>query len=99
MTSPMSTALGCTNELGSTTGVTPLIAHTLTFIAPSRGCAGWGNLAKPGAGVAEHAHPRRILAPRGRVPRHLHAAKDPLGVWHENGKATVRRGEPRDAVG
>src|SRR6266568_2015103 len=32
----MSTALGCTNELGSTTGVTPLMAHTFTFIATSQ---------------------------------------------------------------
>src|SRR5450755_5357 len=29
MTSPISTALGCTNALGSTTGVTPLMANTL----------------------------------------------------------------------
>jgi hypothetical protein len=28
MTSPISTALACTNELGSTTGVTPLMDQT-----------------------------------------------------------------------
>src|SRR2546422_476678 len=94
-----------TNAIAATMADSPIVAlsfttafmaHTFTFIASSPECAGLGNSAKPRSSVAEHAHPRRVLAPRGRVPRHLHAAKNTLGVRHENRKAPVRRGEPRD---
>src|SRR5205823_13497393 len=59
ISSPMRTALGCTNAVGSTTGVTPLIDQTL-----SAGFVIGVASTDPLTGVAEHPHPGRILAPR-----------------------------------
>ena len=46
-------------------------------------------LADEGAGVAEHAHPRAVLAPLARVPGVLHGAEHALGVRHDDGDAAV----------
>src|ERR1700754_399827 len=43
----------------------------------------------PDARIAEHAHPRRILAPVLRVPAHLRRAEHPLRVRHHDRDATV----------
>src|SRR5690348_4866896 len=101
MTSPISTALACTNELGSTTGVTPLIAQTFIAAAFS-GNRGTMRIAcplssDPAPGVAEHPHPRRILAPVAGMPRHLHGAEHALRMRHQDRKAPVGRRQPGDA--
>ena len=98
MTSPISTALACTNEPGSTTGVTPLIAD-FHRIASSHGSTSLPRSADPDARVAEHPHPRAVLAPFLRVPRLLHRAEHALRVRHEDGEAPVRRREAGDAAG
>src|ERR1700682_1668817 len=86
MTSPISTALGCTNALGSTTGVTPLIAKTFMRMRPPLRLRS----TDPCAGIAKHAHPWRFFLPLLGVPRHLHRPKHALGVRHQDGEASVR---------
>src|SRR4029079_3369346 len=102
MTSPISTALACTNELGSTTGVTPLMAQTFIAAASSgnRGTMriGCPLSSDPAARVAEHPHPRRVLAPVAGMPRHLHAAEYALRMRHQYGKTPVGRRESGDAL-
>src|SRR6185295_152871 len=102
MTSPISTALACTNEVGSTTGVTPSIAQTF-ICAASFGSEGAIQIAclpssDPAPSVAEHAHPRRVLAPVAGMPRHLHAAEYALRMRHQYGKTPVGRRESGDAL-
>src|SRR5207248_9029566 len=87
------TALGCTNAVGSTTGVTPLIDQTL-----SAGFVIGVASTDPLTGVAEHPHPGRILAPLARMPRHLHAAKRALGMRHEDRESSIGGREPGDSV-
>ena len=55
--------------------------------------------ADPGARVAEHAHPRRIVGPVLGMPREQHGAEDALGMGHEDGETAVGRGDRRDALG
>src|ERR1700731_742107 len=95
MTSPISTALGCTNAVGSTTGVTPLTANTFKRTRPPLLLQS----ADPYAGIAKHAHPWRVLLPLVGMPRHLHRPKHPVGVRRKNGKATVRGRETGDTTG
>src|SRR2546430_17741947 len=96
----MSTALGCTNAVGSTTGVTPLMDQTLTRLDMG---AMEGTLPQPHARVAKHPHPGRILAPLLRMPGHLHGAEYALRVRHQDREAAVggrEAGDPaRRAVG
>src|SRR6478736_2649542 len=97
MTSPISTALACTNELGSTTGVTPLIAQTFIGVGSSGSTRAVRIACPPSSDpaprVAEHAHPRRVLSPVARMPRHLHAAEYALRMRHQYGKTPVGRRE------
>src|ERR1700676_3199851 len=93
MTSPISTALGCTNAVGSTTGVTPLTANTFKRTGPPL-----LQSTDPYAGVAKHAHPWRVLLPLVGMPRHLHRPKHALGVRHQNREATVRRRQAGDTT-
>src|SRR6202158_2325191 len=92
MTSPISTALGCTNALGSTTGVTPLTAKTFKRTRPPLS----QRSTDPYARIAKHAHPWRVFLPVLRVPRHLHRPKHTLGVRHQDGKASVGSRQPGD---
>src|ERR1700704_6521474 len=94
MTSPISTALGCTNAVGSTTGVTPLTANTFKRTGPPL----LVQSSDPYASIAKHAHPWRVLLPLVGVPRHLHRPKHALGVWHQDGEATVGRRQAGDTT-
>src|ERR1700687_4652855 len=94
MTSPISTALGCTNALGSTTGVTPLTAKTFKRTRPPLSLRS----TDPYAGIAKHAHPRRVFLPLLGMPRHLHRPKHALGVRHQDGETSVRRRQARDTT-
>lgn len=62
------------------------------------GAAGGGRSGDPGAGVAEHAHPGRIVGPALGMPREQHRAEHALGVRHEDGEAAVGRGDGGDAL-
>src|SRR5213595_536408 len=70
------------------TGTTPLIAQTFGRIGS----------AQPDARVAEHPHPRRILAPLPWMPGHLHCAEDALWMRHENRKPSISGGQTGDAA-
>src|SRR6266849_2960451 len=94
MTSPISTALGCTNALGSTTGVTPLTANTFKRTRPPLLLQS----TDPCAGIAEHAHPWRVFLPLLGMPRHLHRPKHALGVRHQDGETSIRRRQAGDAT-
>ena len=47
----------------------------------------------PGAGVAEHPHPGRVVAPAAGMPGQGDGAEHALGMRHEDGEAAVGRGD------
>jgi hypothetical protein len=51
----------------------------------------------PGAGVAEHAHPGRLVGPALGMPRERDGAEHALGMRHEDGEAAVGRRDGGDA--
>jgi hypothetical protein len=55
-------------------------------------------LVSPPPGITKHRHPRRLLSPLARMPRHLHCLEHPLGMRHEDRETTIRGGEPRHAT-
>src|SRR5690606_21964193 len=50
-------------------------------------------LPHPLACIAEHAHPRCLLAPLFRVPGMQHATEYAFGMRHQYGEAAIRRGD------
>jgi hypothetical protein len=65
--------------------------------APRRGRRD-DELTHPGAGVAEDAHPGRLVGPAPGMPRERDRAEDTLGVRHEDREASIGRGDRGDAL-
>src|SRR6201996_8955307 len=53
----------------------------------------------PDACVAEHPHPRRILAPGIRMPAHLRSAEHTFRMWHQYRHTTFGSGETGETTG
>src|SRR3569832_1212185 len=66
----------------------------------SRGTTAPGRLHEksvdPDARVAEHPHPRAVLAPLARMPGQLHGPEHALGVRHDRGDPSIRRRDRGD---
>ncbi len=59
---------------------------------------GMSTLPHPLPCVLEHTQPGAVLLPCVRMPGVLHGAEHALGVRHHDAEASIRRGEPGDAL-
>src|SRR3954468_7012942 len=67
------------------------------FFCSALYCLATPGLIDPAPGVAKYPHPWTVFLPTVRIPGVLNGPKHALGMWHDNGEASIRRSKAADA--